>query len=177
MLNHTLQIDNELWSDLVNLTGIPHDKNRAILNKARILLRETVTIRLEQQRNNKPKPAALSTFSPQPQPKPIIRHHSWPLSPDAENFVRSQGLSLELFRPCDDYDEEEEQHLEDKKFWIRDGWKYEGMNDPIASLSHALGDIESRRVWSELGEGAQAAHRAARGKYRTWKLRRQQVKF
>ena len=188
-----LTLNDDLIDKLKKVTGyspyIP-DQNKAFHGKVRDMLTEAAITKLLERNHpitpQLPPPTPIVAVAPPipvaPQLKlddepplngdfnDICAIGPWPLTPVVTNLLRSQGFSTHLLRPDPNYDDEEK-HLEEKKSMIRDGYFYFGMDDPDVSLSHAFGDIDEHRLWSTLSSRAQAAHRVAKNKYRTWKLK------
>jgi hypothetical protein len=188
---HTVQFKDKLWARIVRVSGLSEEEHpHAIHDLIREVITEWVTLKEQRQRSEATsviKQPNLSVRSPAlaPATAPAPRKQlsiMWPLPEDVEHLLlhlnynpailKPRSLTEPVsFRPPQDDDPDEELHLEQKKYIIADGFRFQGMDNPDASLDYALSDIEEKRPWSSLNDRAKAAHRAAISKYRQWKVK------
>jgi hypothetical protein len=187
MSDHNVKIYEKDWNQLAAILGVdPEDRGRTVGNHVRNLVHDDIRDIM----NGKPKIAIEPKVEPkiEPSKKPISatmdffgasdiprytdtsgKHDPWPLTPEVAAFAHFLGLTPAMLKPIHTRDQDEEYKInEEKKFWIRCGYRMEGMGDPQTSAEHVAGDIMDDRPASDLPERALSAHNAMRGKFRAW---------
>jgi hypothetical protein len=177
----TVTFNTRLWNAVTTATGLPADSrgNQDYVREAvqERILREQFTKNGHIESSNvkpkieqpAPRAATSNFFGSNGTPHYTDKRDFWPLSPEVESFARYINLTPDQLKPDHELDQDDEfKHIEEKKFWIRAGYRFEGMSDPETAADHVVGDILRNRPFSELPEKAVAANNAMRGKFRNW---------
>lgn len=182
--------DEEMWARFIKAFDLADKQSHAPQQKVRDIVRDaTIAKEYAQQRaaEKLEYEQQRAVEKQQPEASPFLRMlkmpSGWPLTQDMEDLIVQLGFNPQMLKPrntatpippmkaLSKEEPDEEMHNEQKKFMIRDGFQYWGMDDPSASFTYALRDIEEGRLWSTINDRAKTAHNIALGKYRQWKVR------